>query len=63
MFGQTVGTAIELSAVAAGAGGFVINGQSAGDSSGISVAGAGVAHDSLRRRLVVPNDNKRTATS
>ena len=35
------GANIELSAIAAGTGGFVINGQSAGDYSGISVASAG----------------------
>src|SRR5689334_18539594 len=32
---------IDLSAIAAGAGGFVINGQDAGNYSGFSVAGAG----------------------
>ncbi|MGZ8220926.1 MAG: beta strand repeat-containing protein [Methylobacter sp.] len=41
VFGQTGTTAIDLSAVAAGSGGFVINGQGAGDWSGIDVAGAG----------------------
>ncbi|MGE4157460.1 MAG: beta strand repeat-containing protein, partial [Hydrogenophaga sp.] len=42
VFGQTGGTAVELSAIAAGStGGFVINGQSAGDESGISVSSAG----------------------
>ena len=41
VFGKTGGTAVELSAVAAGSGGFVINGQSAGDQSGTSVASAG----------------------
>ncbi len=38
---SSVQTAISLSAIALGIGGFVINGQSAGDKSGISVAGAG----------------------
>ncbi|MEY4563329.1 MAG: hypothetical protein RLZZ618_2606, partial [Pseudomonadota bacterium] len=41
VFGQSTGSAINLSAVAAGTGGFVINGQVAGDFSGYSVASAG----------------------
>ncbi|MFO0039070.1 MAG: beta strand repeat-containing protein [Synechococcaceae cyanobacterium] len=41
VFGSTATTAIELSAIASGSGGFVINGQSANDESGISVASAG----------------------
>ena len=41
VFGKANGTAINLSAVAAGTGGFVINGQAAGDQSGISVSSAG----------------------
>jgi hypothetical protein len=41
VFGKTDATAIDLSAVAAGCGGFVINGQAAGDFSGFSVASAG----------------------
>jgi Ca2+-binding RTX toxin-like protein len=41
VFGKTGGSAIDLSAIANGAGGFVINGQYAGDSSGQSVATAG----------------------
>ncbi|MBK7766253.1 MAG: FG-GAP repeat protein [Sulfuritalea sp.] len=41
VFGQTASTAVNLSAIAAGTGGFVINGQCAGDESGISVASAG----------------------
>ena len=41
VFGKTGGTAIDLSAVAAGTGGFVINGQCASDLSGASVASAG----------------------
>ncbi|MEI6829176.1 MAG: hypothetical protein WCK64_04895, partial [Synechococcaceae cyanobacterium ELA445] len=41
VFGKASTTAIDLSAVAAGSGGFVINGQSAGDKSGISVSAAG----------------------
>jgi hypothetical protein len=41
VFGQSTTIAIDLSAVAAGTGGFVINGQCAGDQSGFSVASAG----------------------
>jgi hypothetical protein len=41
VFGQANTTAINLSAIDAGTGGFVINGQCAGDSSGVSVASAG----------------------
>jgi hypothetical protein len=41
VFGQTGTTAIELSAVEAGTGGFVINGQASGDLSGVSVSNAG----------------------
>lgn len=41
VFGKTDTTAINLAAVAAGSGGFIINGQAADDWSGISVASAG----------------------
>ncbi len=41
VFGQTGTTAVELSAIAAGTGGFVINGEGAGDFSGAAVANAG----------------------
>jgi vacuolar-type H+-ATPase subunit E/Vma4 len=41
IFGKTSGAAVDLSAVAGGTGGFVINGQCAGDKSGISVSSAG----------------------
>ena len=41
VFGKTNSTAIDLSAVAAGVGGFVINGQAAADYSGCSVSSAG----------------------
>ena len=41
VFGKTSNTAIDLSAVAAGNGGFVIIGQCIGDTSGFSVASAG----------------------
>ncbi|MFN9659462.1 MAG: hypothetical protein ACK6BC_03655 [Cyanobacteriota bacterium] len=53
VFGSTASHAVNLSAVAAGSGGFVINGQSAGDMSGISVSGAGdVNGDGLADLLV-----------
>ncbi|MFM9969186.1 MAG: putative Ig domain-containing protein [Burkholderiales bacterium] len=41
VFGQTAGTAINLAAIANGTGGFVINGQCAGDYTGYSAANAG----------------------
>jgi hypothetical protein len=41
VFGKTDGSVVELSAIAAGTGGFVINGVSAGDNSGYSVSSAG----------------------
>ncbi|MCT7967866.1 hypothetical protein NG799_16115 [Laspinema sp. D1] len=41
VFGKTDGTAVDLSAVAAGTGGFIINGIDANDNSGRSVSNAG----------------------
>ena len=41
VFGKSTTAAIDLSAIAAGIGGFVINGQAAVDRSGVSVASAG----------------------
>jgi len=41
VFGKTDGTAVELSAIESGNGGFVINGVSAGDNSGFNVSSAG----------------------
>ncbi|HCY99836.1 MAG TPA: hypothetical protein DHV56_07580, partial [Rhodobacter sp.] len=41
VFGKTDGSVVELSAIEAGLGGFVINGSSAGDKSGYSVSSAG----------------------
>jgi hypothetical protein len=53
VFGNTSTNAIELSAIAAGTGGFVINGQSAFDRSGLSVASAGdVNRDGLADLII-----------
>jgi hypothetical protein len=41
VFGKTNNTAINLSDIASGTGGFVINGENAGDDSGFSVSTAG----------------------
>ncbi|MBK7674889.1 MAG: FG-GAP repeat protein [Candidatus Accumulibacter sp.] len=41
VFGKTDSSVVDLSAVASGNGGFVVNGQCAGDATGYSVAGAG----------------------
>ena len=41
VFGKSATTAVELSAIAASSGGFVINGQCAGDYSGLFVSSAG----------------------
>jgi hypothetical protein len=41
IFGKQDNAVINLSAIATGTGGFVINGESAGDKSGISVSSAG----------------------
>ncbi|CAB5495011.1 FG-GAP-like repeat-containing protein [Bathymodiolus thermophilus thioautotrophic gill symbiont] len=41
VFGKTDGSAVNLSVIAAGTGGFVINGENANDNSGISVSSAG----------------------
>src|SRR4051794_40572001 len=41
VFGKACGTAVELSDIAAGQGGFALNGAAEGDGSGISVSGAG----------------------
>ncbi|MFN7229828.1 MAG: Ig-like domain-containing protein, partial [Synechococcaceae cyanobacterium] len=53
VFGQTSATAVDLSAIAGGSGGFVINGQCTTDQSGFSVASAGdVNGDGLADLLV-----------
>ncbi|AYQ55820.1 hypothetical protein MS2017_0056 [Bathymodiolus thermophilus thioautotrophic gill symbiont] len=41
VFGKTNGSAVDLSAIASGTGGFVINGESASDNNGVSVSSAG----------------------
>jgi hypothetical protein len=57
VFGKTSGTAIDLSAISAGTGGFVINGQCALDGSGISVSAAGdVNGDGLADMIIGAND-------
>ncbi len=56
VFGKTTTGAINLSAIAAGSGGFVINGQGTSDDSGISVAGAGdVNGDGLADLIIGAN--------
>ncbi|WP_416559215.1 Ig-like domain-containing protein [Limnohabitans sp. yimb22184] len=62
VFGKTGMTAVDLSAVAAGNGGFVINGQAAGDNSGNSVASAGdVNGDGLSDLIVGARSSDPTA--
>ncbi|WP_408597862.1 VCBS domain-containing protein [Limnohabitans sp.] len=53
VFGKTTTTAVDLGAVAGGAGGFVINGQCAGDRSGMSVSSAGDVNGDGLADLVV----------
>jgi hypothetical protein len=53
VFGKTTTAAVNLSAIAAGAGGFVINGQAAYDNSGFSVASAGDVNGDGRADLIV----------
>ncbi|MEM6682440.1 MAG: Ig-like domain-containing protein, partial [Pseudomonadota bacterium] len=53
VFGKTDSAAIELSAIAAGSGGFVINGVSANDRAGGSVSGAGDINGDGLQDLIV----------
>jgi VCBS repeat-containing protein len=59
VFGKTSGAAVQLSTIEAGIGGFVINGVSAYDNSGVSVSAAGdVNGDGLYDLIVgAPNDD------
>ncbi len=57
VFGKTATTAVDLNAVAAGTGGFVINGQTAGDWSGISVSAAGDVNGDGLADLIVGAGN------
>ncbi len=53
VFGKTDGTAVELSAIEAGVGGFAMNGIAEGNRAGISVSGGGdVNHDGLSDLIV-----------
>jgi hypothetical protein len=49
-FGKKDSTAIDLSAIASGTGGFVINGENAGDESGFPVSTAGDINGDGHRR-------------
>ncbi|MGE0428802.1 MAG: FG-GAP-like repeat-containing protein, partial [Hydrogenophaga sp.] len=63
VFSQTGNTAVELSGIAAsGTGGFVINGQSAGDQSGVSVSSAGDVNGDGLADLIVGAHNSNPAT-
>ncbi|MDP3253392.1 MAG: FG-GAP-like repeat-containing protein [Hydrogenophaga sp.] len=58
VFGKAGGTAVELSDIASGSGGFVINGEAAFDYSGISVSAAGdVNVDGLADLIVGANNS------
>jgi hypothetical protein len=57
IFGRTASTAVELSAVATGQGGFVIDGGSAGDASGYGVSGLGDVNGDGRADLSVAAPN------
>jgi hypothetical protein len=61
VFGKTSRTAIDLSAIETGNGGFVINGQAAGDQSGISVASAGDVNGDGLTDLIVGASSADTA--
>ena len=57
VFGSAAANSVNLSAVAAGTGGFVINGQSAGDNSGWRVANAGDVNGDGLADLVIGAPN------
>ncbi|MGE0100545.1 MAG: Ig-like domain-containing protein, partial [Hydrogenophaga sp.] len=57
VFGKADGTAIDLSLIASGTGGFVINGQAAGDYSGTSVSSAGDVNGDGLADLIVGADS------
>ena len=64
VFGKTGGGAVDLSAIAAGSGGFVINGQCGGDWSGGSISAAGdVNGDGLADVVVGANRSDPAAGS
>ena len=64
VFGKSSTTAIELSKVAAGTGGFVITGEAAGDQSGTSVSAAGdVNGDGLSDLIVGAFNNDASGTN
>jgi hypothetical protein len=57
VFGKQDNTAINLSAIAAGTGGFVVNGESANDYSGRSVSSAGDVNGDGLDDLIVGASN------
>jgi hypothetical protein len=69
VFGKTDNTAVDLSAIASGTGGFVINGQFSGDQSGRSVSSAGDVNGDGFDDLIVgaayadPNGNSNSGSS
>ena len=56
VFGRSTGTLVDLSAVAGGSGGFVINGQCSADNSGVSVSAAGDLNGDGLADLIVGAD-------
>jgi hypothetical protein len=53
VFGKADGTAVELNDVAAGTGGFAINGEASGDLSGVSVSSAGDINGDGKDDLII----------